>query len=478
MSEPLYRQLTACTSVLVGKKATADGSTLIARNEDSQAAWPKHLTIHPHQKLTTAPHFVSKDTGFSIDLPLEAAKYTATPEWTDEYGLFEEDGINEYGVAMSGTESAYSNSRVLGFDPYIDNGIAEEAMITVVLPYVKTAREGVARLGAIVSEYGTTESNGILFSDVDEVWYLEIGSGHHWVAQRIPDDSYAVVANQLAIQEVQFDQPDWFMTSDGIQDFVRDNHLWQADTPFNFRDIFGTKDQSDLVYNTPRVWYGQKLLTPSVAQQPQDFNLPFLRQADAPIQVEDVARILGSHYEGTVYDPIGHGTPQEKHAFRPISLAKTQESHILQMRPNLPVDVSGLHWLSMGVTAQSVYVPFYAGADDVPVNYQKGTKDYSQDSIYWTYKLAGILVDAHYAKFAKDLEQTQKHINSLMVQNIVATDQAVAAETDAHQRTLLMTKGSAKAAQLAQHEMERLTAKLITDSANLSPLNFTTDSNL
>ncbi len=65
-----------------------------------------------------------------------------------------------------------------------------------------------------------------------------------------------------------------------------------------------------------------------------------------------------------------------------------------------------------------------------------------------------------------------------MVQNIVTTDQAVAAETDAVQRTMLMTKGSAKAAQLAQHEMERLTAKLITDSANLSPLNFTTDSNL
>ena len=114
----------------------------------------------------------------------------------------------------------------------------------------------------------------------------------------------------------------------------------------------------------------------------------------------------------------------------------------------------------------------------MPLNYQKGTKDYSKDSIYWTYKLAGILVDAHYAKFAKDLEQTQKHINSLMVKNIVTTDQAVAAETDAVQRTMLMTKGSAKAAQLAQHEMERLTAKLITDSANLSPLNFTTDSNL
>lgn len=64
---------------------------------------------------------------------------------------------------MSGTESAYSNSRVLGFDPYIDNGIAEEAMITVIFTIRENCPRRVARLGAIVSEYGTTESNGILF---------------------------------------------------------------------------------------------------------------------------------------------------------------------------------------------------------------------------------------------------------------------------------------------------------------------------
>ena len=56
----------------------------------------------------------------------------------------------------------------------------------------------------------------ILFSDEDEVWYFESGSGHHWVAQRIPDDCYAVVANQLAIQKVDLDDPDNFMYSKGI----------------------------------------------------------------------------------------------------------------------------------------------------------------------------------------------------------------------------------------------------------------------
>nr|MCG4642196.1 C69 family dipeptidase [Bifidobacterium bifidum] len=75
--------------------------------------------------------------------------------------LFEEAGINEYGVAMSATESAYSNDLVLGYDPLVKEGLNEEAMVTVVLPYVKTAREGVQRLGELVAKYGTGETNGI-----------------------------------------------------------------------------------------------------------------------------------------------------------------------------------------------------------------------------------------------------------------------------------------------------------------------------
>ena len=74
----------------------------------------------------------------------------------------------------------------------MENGLAEDAMLTAVLPYVKTAREGVKRLGEIVAEYGSAESNGVLFADHLEAWYMEIATGHHWVAQRIPDDCVAV----------------------------------------------------------------------------------------------------------------------------------------------------------------------------------------------------------------------------------------------------------------------------------------------
>ena len=238
-------EFSACTSILVGKKAMADGSTVIGRNEDSKSAWPKHMVIHPRQTFAEDQTFVSKDNGFAMPLERTRFKYSATPEWTDEFGLFEEDGINEYGVCMSATESAYANERVLGFDPLVEKGIGEEAMVTVVLPYVKTAREGVKRLGAIVEKYGTCESNGILFSDKDEVWYLETGSGHHWVAQRIPDDCYAVVANQLAIQEIAFDDPDNFKTKEVSKLSVIDTIF----EPEKYPDLYGD------VYHKVRINY-------------------------------------------------------------------------------------------------------------------------------------------------------------------------------------------------------------------------------
>lgn len=72
-------------------------------------------------------------------------------------------------MAMSATESAYANERVLAIDPFdAEKGLLEEAMVTIVLPYVKTAQEGVKRLGEIVEKYGAAESNGILFADRDE----------------------------------------------------------------------------------------------------------------------------------------------------------------------------------------------------------------------------------------------------------------------------------------------------------------------
>lgn len=476
-----YKNFSACTSMIVGKDASIDGSIMIARNEDSKSSWPKNYVIHQHQEFDEEQEFVSKDNGFKMSLPKIRLKYSATPEWTDKFGLFEEDGFNEAGVAMSATESTYTNKLALGADPLVENGIGEEAMVTVVLPYVKTAREGIKRLGEIVEYYGTSESNGILFADHDEAWYMETGGGHNWVAQRIPDDSYAVIANQSAIQDVNFDDPDNYMWSPNIQKFIKDNHLDPSQDAsehhINFRQTFGTADLSDTYYNTPRVWYGHKMFNPEENYEPTSQDIPFIDKANRKLSLFDVQDFLSSHYQGTPFDPIGEGSEHEKHLYRPISLAKTQEAHILQIRPNMPTPAAGIQWLSMGVGAQSSFVPFYAGATDTPESYQNASGTYAPNQAYWTYKLAGVLVDPHFVKFGPKLNDTRADLRVKFQQAVKKADASIEGLSNVELGDYL-TKVNFKNAQIGLEAYNKLISDVITNSTDLSPINFTQDMNL
>ena len=213
----------ACTTILVGKDASYDGSTIIARNEDSANGefCPKRfIVVKPDEQPR---HYKSVLSHVEVDLPGEPLQYTAVPNADLKEGIWGEAGVNEANVAMSATETLTTNERVLGADPFVEltpakgkegedgyepevpGGIGEEDFLTLVLPYVKTAREGVARLGALLEQYGTYEMNGVAFSDVDEIWWLETVGGHHWIAKRVPDEAYVTMPNQLGIDEFDLD---------------------------------------------------------------------------------------------------------------------------------------------------------------------------------------------------------------------------------------------------------------------------------
>ena len=471
MTEKVGRS--SCTSILIGKKASSDGSVIVGRNEDSRTAWPKHLAFNQHQLADEAPVFKSRANKFQLTLPQESYAYSSTPEWTKKYGVFEEDGINEFHVAMSATESAYSNERVLAIDPFkTEGGILEEAMVTVVLPYVKTAREGVRRLGEIVERHGAAEANGILFGDRDEAWYMEIGSGHHWVAIRIPDDSYAVVANQLSIQEIDFSDPDSFMFSAGLADFVYDNRLWPREAKFNWRDIFGTNSERDLHYNTPRVWYGQKLLTPSLVQEPQSFELPFLQKADKPVTIADAEKVLGSHYSNTPYDLTSKKNAGQA-TFRPIGVATTQESHLLQLKGE-----EMYHWLAMGVASQSVYIPFFPQGTKVPYMWGNGKEEYSPNSAYWIFKLASVLVDRDWGKYGNDLANAQAEAKQKVSQLRHEYEQKLHQAQEPAAVAAVADEANAKMAKTTTDIYNKLISHLITAQTGDSPLRFQMDPNL
>ncbi|KRM30558.1 dipeptidase [Agrilactobacillus composti DSM 18527 = JCM 14202] len=424
----------SCTAVLVGKKATVDGSTLIARNEDAAGGInPKRFIVM--QPADQPQEFVSTFNGFHTKLPDNPLRYTATPVADTSDGEWGESGINTDNVAMSSTETEFTNTTMLGLDPLVPDGIGEEAMLTCVLPYVHTAREGVQRLGALVTKYGTCESNGIAFSDSDEVWYFETVGGHHWAAQRIPDDTYVIAPNQTGIQEIDFNDPDHYMYSADLKEFAEKYHLNPAKDGFNFRDIFGEDTLADHYYNTPRVWYGQKMLNPELNQDPESRDMPFTRVPSHLISVKDVALILSSHYQATEFDPYGQtGTPESRLRYRPIGMNRNQEMHILQIRPNFPKEHTAIHWLAEGVNIFNTPVPFFANCDDTPQNFQFTPNDKaSTDSFYWLNKIIAMIGDGFFAQHDEDamvaVSESRKFGFAAGIAAVAAADAAYAKVT-------------------------------------------------
>ena len=146
-------EISACTSMMVGKKASLDGATYISRNEDRLVAiYPKRFVVQPAvtgRKET----YVSPYNNLTVPLPESGYRYTSTPDADQSAGPNEEDGFNEKNVGESATERVYANERVLAYDPFIKNGLAEDSMTTLVLPFGISANwsKSTVQLKAMVS---------------------------------------------------------------------------------------------------------------------------------------------------------------------------------------------------------------------------------------------------------------------------------------------------------------------------------------
>ncbi|MFC6170963.1 C69 family dipeptidase [Loigolactobacillus jiayinensis] len=440
------------------------------------AIYPKRFLVQPAvsgRKET----YVSPFNQLTVPLPEAGYRYTATPNADNSEGPNEEDGFNEKNVGESATESVYANERVLAYDPFVKNGLAEDSMTTLVLPFIDSARDGVRYLGELVKKYGSAEGNGVQFNDANEVWYMEIVTGHQWVAVRIPDDCYAVAANQIAIQNIDFNDPDNFMWADGIQEFVADNQLNPDETGWNFRHIFGTDTEKDHHYNTPRVWFAQRYLDPEIEQDPESPELPFIRKASRKISVEDIQYILKSHYNETKYDPLGHGNEHDKKTYRAISLSRTANSHILQMRDNQTNGAAGVEWIGFGVPSFCPHVPFFTNATDTDASYRELPKEMSLDSAYWLYEALAMVVEAHYAEFIQADLDYQKELSQWARTKIRAVDEHAKTLTGADLTAYLTEQNHAIATHYNQ-ATKKLLADLTTQGTELSQLTFKMDPNL
>ena len=423
-----------CTTLLVGKKASYDGSTLMARNEDSggtRFTAKKFIVVPPEEQPR---HYKSVISGVEIELPEEPLRYTAMPNALPDEGIWGAAGVNAANVAMTATETITSNARVQGADPLVKEGIGEEDLVTLVLPYIRSAREGVERLGSLLERYGTYEMNGIGFQDVNEIWWLETIGGHHWVAKRVPDEGYVVMPNQQGIDF--FDLADAFgekrehLCSADLLDFIAGNHLdrtvrgegetFAGDRAFDLRAAFGSSADADRCYNTPRAWYMLRCLNPTsyvwdgpeADFGPEDDDLPWYMIPERLITVEDVKYVLSSHYQGTPYDPYGrYGDLSACGKYRPIGINRNNFLSLTQLRPYAPAACMAVEWVAMGSNAFNAFVPFYTNVGRTPEYFANTAATVSTESFYWTNRLIGALADAHHAVCRTHIERYQNRVS-------------------------------------------------------------------
>ena len=423
----------SCTTVLVGRNASNDRSTMIARTDDGHFDTKKLVVVEPKAQKR---HYKSVISHVEIDLPDDPMRYTACPSVDPKEGIWAATGINAAGVGMTATETITSNPRVLAADPLVElkkakshrekeipGGIGEEDIVVLVLPYIHSAREGVLRLAGLLEQYGTYESNGIAFNDENEVWWMETIGGHHWMAKRVPDDVCVIMPNQFGMDS--FDLNDAFgkkkehLCSADLREFIRDNDLdLNQDGKFNPRDIFGSHSDMDHIYNTPRAWFMGRYLTPlshkwdgpDAEFGPESDNIPWSLRPDRKIAVEDVKYLLSGNYQGTPYNPYTSQDTGKRGMYRSIGINRTGVTSVCQIRPDMPDALKGIEWICFGSTTFDALLPLYPAVPDMPAYVKNVTLDVSTENFYWASCLIGALADHSYAACRQHVERYQNAV--------------------------------------------------------------------
>lgn len=391
-----------CTSIIVGRRQTADGSRIISRSMDWDAMNAINFEVYRDTKFGPT-EFIAKDSSFRCPLPAEALGYTATPgyEFPGEWGSA---GFNTAGVAMSSTESIFSSDKALAADPLVASGLAENCVFNIVLPYIHTAREGVERLGRLIDEYGSAEGFGIQFVDGDEAWYLENACGHRWLAQRIPDDKYFVTGNQSRFRDYNPDDNDNFIASEGLIEFAASHGLYNPKDKFDFHEVYQRDEKLDTTYNYPRVWALQQMFSPSIKNDVAKNTFPVFAEAEQPVTITDLRKAFRSHYDNTEHDPYLHSNPKEP--FRPISIFRTLQTHIIQIRPELPRAIGGVMYEALGMADLGLFLPLYQGVRTFPEAYSCSNGHASSDSAYWKFRKVMTLGMTNYNAYAPIIKET------------------------------------------------------------------------
>ena len=399
----------ACCGFIIGRQLTKDGTTLFGRTEDypyypNGGKHNKNYVVVDAKNYKEGDQLEDESNGFTYPHAASEMKYTATYDSArgdGSNGAFGEHGFNEAGVSMTSTVTAIPNKKVLKTDPLTENGIPEAAMLDVVLPRVKSAREGVEFLAKVIEEKGSAEGNVVVFADQNETWYMEILSGHQYVAVKVPEDKYAVFANTYYLGHVDLNDKENVIASKDVEKVAKESGNYKTDKDGNFHIAKSYGPEKYAEGDRSRTYAGITLLDPNAKVTYEDDEYELFRTPTDPNKkytLEDAFALQRNRFEHlngrfVPDDQIGvkkqgddgsNDTVRKDQYKYALGNENVIDAHVYQINPNLPKTFGGTVWLGMGPSRNTPYVPFYGNVKDTYKAFKPQTTTYDPNSWYWT----------------------------------------------------------------------------------------------
>lgn len=432
----------ACTNMLVGKKASVNGSTMISYNADSHTLYGE-LYFTP--AADHAPGAMRKVIEWDTNKPLGEI-----PQPAHTYRVV--GNVNEWQVTIA--ESTWGGRhRLSDKNGIIDYG----SLIYIALERSKTAREAIDVMTSLVSEYGYY-SSGETFSigDPNEIWVMDLvgkgtgNTGAVWVAQRIPDDCISAHANQARIHKFpqakkklnkkmnRYEVGDSCMFSADLIPFGRTLGYEGSDADFDFAATFGDLDYSAFRGCDGRVWAffnryasGMERYFDFVDMVEGAEVLPLYVKPDRLLSHRDIQDALGDHFEGTPWDmtkDVGGGPFHSPYRWRPmhfevdgvtytheraIGTQQTGFSFVAEMRGWLPREVGAKTWFAADDAATAIFMPIYNNILEAPLCLRVGNGDmltFSWTSAFWMTNWVANQCYSRYEDMKVDVDRVRNEI--------------------------------------------------------------------
>jgi dipeptidase len=471
-----------CTSVLVTKGASADGSVMITYTCDGE--------FHPHLEYTPrADH----EPGDSLDITDWHGNVRGrVAQVAHTYAIV--DLINEHQLAIG--ETTFGGREELenpeGLLHYWD-------LMWLALQRAKSAREAIRVMADLVGDYGY-RSTGESFSiaDTEEAWIMEMigpgegGSGAIWVALKVPEGHICCHANKARIGEFPLDDPENCLYSSNVISFAVERGYFDpaSGVPFRFCDVYCPPTAEKLRYCSTRVWSIFRRAAPSRELSP-DYHravegaepYPLWIEPDSKLSLADLISLMRDHYEETPYDmtrgvdagtfgnpnrwrPIEWMVDSVKYAWeRPVSTQQTGFSIVAQCRSWLPDAVGGVLWYGVDDTYTTCYMPLYCCMDSLPTSYTTGSlQEFSWDSAWWIFNLVANYACLKYSHMMPEIRSVQDEIETkfLHMQPSVEKTAVDLLKADPGLARRYLTDYSISQAEMVMSRWQELAVHLIT----------------